>query len=60
MDFIEEFAEGIGDRKPIVIYEPDGLPHTTAMSKYESEKRLDLMLSATYSASTQKQSSVST
>ena len=48
LDFIEQFAEGIGDRKPIVIYEPDGLPHTTAMSKYEADQRMDMMLSATY------------
>lgn len=48
LDFIEEFAEGIGDRKPIVIYEPDGLPHTTNMSDSEANLRIDTMAAATY------------
>ena len=48
LDFIEEFAEGIGDRKPIVIYEPDGLPHTTNMSDSEAKLRIDTMAAATY------------
>ena len=48
LDFIEQFAEGIGDRKPIVIFEPDGLPHTASMSKYDRDKRIDMMQSASY------------
>ena len=48
LDFIEEFADGIGDRKPIVIYEPDGLPHTLNMSAKEAENRIDTMASAAY------------
>ena len=41
--FMRLFAQTIGDRAPIVIFEPDGLPHSTIMDKAASEHRLDLM-----------------
>jgi len=44
--FIEQFAEGIGQRKPIVIFEPDALPHTTHMSKADALWRLEMMKTA--------------
>jgi endoglucanase len=43
LQFIETFAKTLGDRQPIVIYEPDGLPHTTLMEKKPAQKRLELM-----------------
>lgn len=43
LQFIETFAKALGDRQPIVIYEPDGLPHTTLMEKKPAQKRLELM-----------------
>lgn len=41
--FIESFANGIKDKSPIVIYEPDSLPHTTMMEQKDAVLRLDLM-----------------
>ena len=41
--FIHEFCEGIKGHKPIVIYEPDALPHTTHMESIQSEYRLNLI-----------------
>jgi endoglucanase len=41
--FIESFANGIKDKSPIVIYEPDSLPHTTLMQKKDALWRMDLM-----------------
>jgi endoglucanase len=43
LEFIENFAEGIGDNSPIIIYEPDALPHSTLLSEKEQEWRLALM-----------------
>lgn len=43
IDFIHRFAKGIGNDSPIIIYEPDALPHSTLMSEEEQEWRLDLM-----------------
>lgn len=43
LDFIHRFCNGIGDSKPIVIYEPDALPHSTLLSEEEQKWRLDLM-----------------
>ena len=36
LQFIIDFTEGIGDNKPIVIYEPDAIPHSTMLSKKEA------------------------
>lgn len=41
--FLESFANGIGNHSPIVIFEPDSLPHTTHMDKDDAKWRLDLM-----------------
>jgi endoglucanase len=43
LEFIENFAEGVGDNSPIIIYEPDALPHSTLLSEEEQEWRLELM-----------------
>ena len=48
LDFVQEFSQGIGDRKPIVIYEPDGLPHTATMAKPDADKRISLMTEGLY------------
>ena len=41
--FLQEFCNGIKGHKPIVIYEPDGLPHTTLMTPVEAQYRINLM-----------------
>lgn len=43
IDFITQFANAIGDKSPIVIYEPDALPHSTLMEKDQADARYDLM-----------------
>ena len=43
LEYVREFAEGIGENSPIIIYEPDALPHSTLLSEEEQEWRLDLM-----------------
>ena len=43
LNFIESFAKGIGELSPIVIFEPDALPHTGEMNKQERNYRLALM-----------------
>ena len=43
LEFIEEFCAGIGDRSPIVIFEPDAIPHSTLMDKKMGESRLSLL-----------------
>lgn len=43
LDFIERFARGVGEDSPIIIYEPDALPHSTLLSEEEQEWRLELM-----------------
>jgi endoglucanase len=45
-DFINEVVEGIGDYSPIVIIEPDALPHMRkGMSYYQRQKRTRLIKS---------------
>lgn len=46
IDFIHRFAKGIGSDSPIIIYEPDALPHSTLMSEEDQEWRLELMKEA--------------
>jgi endoglucanase len=46
IDFIHRFAKGIGEDSPIIIYEPDALPHSTLLSEEDQEWRLDLMKEA--------------
>tara|TARA_B100000900_G_scaffold153694_1_gene130522 strand:+ start:489 stop:1340 length:852 start_codon:yes stop_codon:yes gene_type:complete len=43
LDFIERFAKGVGEDSPIIIYEPDALPHSTLLSEEDREWRLQLM-----------------
>ena len=43
MDFIRTFAKGIRGHSPIIIYEPDALPHTTFMEPEDSKFRIELM-----------------
>lgn len=46
MNFIRAIAKGIGDREPILIFEPDALPHSTLMTNRDRHARLTLMKSA--------------
>ena len=46
IDFIHRFARGIGEDSPIIIYEPDALPHSTLLSEEDREWRLELMKEA--------------
>jgi endoglucanase len=41
--FLQEFCAGIKGHKPIVIFEPDALPHTTLMTPVEAQYRINLM-----------------
>jgi endoglucanase len=43
IDFIHRFAKGVGEDSPIIIYEPDALPHSTLLSEDDQEWRLELM-----------------
>ena len=43
LDFIQTFSEGVGDTSPIIIYEPDSLPHSTLLPPEQQEHRLSLM-----------------
>ena len=43
LDFLFQFCNGIGDHSPIVIFEPDALPHSTLMDKNDKEFRIRLM-----------------
>lgn len=46
LDFIKRFAKGVGDKSPIIIYEPDSLPHSTLLSEEEQNWRMELMKEA--------------
>lgn len=43
LDYVERFAKGVGEDSPIIIYEPDALPHSTLLSEEDREWRLSLM-----------------
>ena len=43
LNFMQSFADGIGDLSPIVIFEPDALPHLVEMSKQDKAYRIELM-----------------
>jgi len=43
LNFLKSFADGIGDNKPILIYEPDSLTHTGDMSIEDATSRISLM-----------------
>ena len=46
LDFVERFADGVGDKTPITVYEPDGLPHMTQLSRREAIVRMSLIKDA--------------
>jgi endoglucanase len=46
LEFVEEFAKGIGGREPILIYEPDSIPHVTLMEPDPAQDRLNLITDA--------------
>lgn len=46
LSFIKVFAKAVGNREPIVIFEPDGLPHSTLMDKKAAKSRIKLMKQA--------------
>ena len=43
LNFLKSFADGIGNNKPILIYEPDSLVHTAEMSTEDASFRISLM-----------------
>jgi endoglucanase len=43
IEYITTFAKGVGEHSPIIIYEPDALPHSTLLDEEEQEWRLNLM-----------------
>ncbi len=46
LEFVESFALGVGDLSPIVIFEPDALPHSTQMEPSDAQWRRNLMREA--------------
>lgn len=44
--FVRTFALAIGRRQPIVIFEPDGLPHSTLLEKKPAKERISVMRQA--------------
>lgn len=46
LHFIEEFCAGIKGTQPIVIFEPDAIPHATVLSQQQQRDRLLLMRTA--------------
>lgn len=46
LEFIESFALGVGKLSPIVIFEPDALPHSAEMATAEAQWRYELMKQA--------------
>lgn len=41
--FLDEFCKGIEGHRPIVIFEPDAIPHSTLMAPQDANMRLNLM-----------------
>jgi endoglucanase len=46
LEFVQDFANGIGKNKPIVIFEPDAVPHLTHLDDNEANSRIVLMKEA--------------
>ena len=46
LEFIQDFTNGIGNNSPIVIFEPDAIPHLTHLSKKEANNRIELIKKA--------------
>ena len=42
-EFIEDLALGIGEAQPIIIFEPDALPHSTLMEPSQAQYRYEAM-----------------
>ena len=43
LEFIQDFANGIGNNKPIVIFEPDAIPHINSLTnRDEANNRIEL------------------
>ena len=45
-DFISEVCKGIGNYEPIIIFEPDAIPHMRKMSFYQRQKRTRIIKNA--------------
>jgi endoglucanase len=58
LEFIQAVAEAIGNSSPIIIFEPDALPHSLAMSEFESTARFDSMRTALNILTTKSQALV--
>jgi len=43
LNFIESFAKGIGELSPMIIFEPDALPHLGEMGDQDKAFRIELM-----------------
>jgi len=41
--FLQEFCRGIKGHSPIIIFEPDAIPHTTMMDDQQAEYRFNIM-----------------
>ena len=46
LEFIQDFANGIGNNRPIVIFEPDAIPHLTHLDEQEAVNRITLIKKA--------------
>jgi endoglucanase len=46
LDWIKVFAKAVGDRKPIIIFEPDAIPHCTLLPEDKQQDRLSLIRDA--------------
>ena len=46
LGFIQDFTNGIGNNSPIVIFEPDAIPHLTHLNKKEANNRIELIKKA--------------
>ena len=46
LEFIQDFTNGIGNNSPIVIFEPDAIPHLTHLNKKEAKNRIELIKKA--------------
>ena len=43
LEFIQEFCNSLGDKSPIVIYEPDCIPHMEQMGLVDGMDRMSLI-----------------
>ena len=45
LEFIQEFCNSLGDKSPIVIYEPDCIPHMEQMGVVDGMDRMSIIKS---------------